>query len=272
MAKIGDTVVLGDARFLGKINILNSMYPVGSIYMSVSSTNPSTLFGGTWEAFGQGRSLLGAGTGTDVDKVSKTFTAGSTGRYYNIATHTHTYAETTSTAANISTSTATGNVDDSTTNMSGGGSTGGTGGNSGGTGNSSSVNGNSGTHWRNIFMTAQGDSKNFINDGRFYTSISSNRRYTTDGSNSNMWARLHFNLSHQHTLNSHTHSIPSHTHTIAAHTHSVAQHTHTKSHSHTIGKHTHTLSGASGHPSASYQTTANNVQPYQSVYMWKRTA
>lgn len=35
------------------------MYPVGSIYMSVNSTNPSTLFGGTWQRI-QGRFLFAA--------------------------------------------------------------------------------------------------------------------------------------------------------------------------------------------------------------------
>lgn len=34
-------------------------YPVGSIYMSTTATNPGTLFGGTWERI-QGRFLLGA--------------------------------------------------------------------------------------------------------------------------------------------------------------------------------------------------------------------
>lgn len=39
--------------------ILESVYPVGSIYMSVNSTSPATLFGGTWKAI-QGKFLLGA--------------------------------------------------------------------------------------------------------------------------------------------------------------------------------------------------------------------
>ena len=39
---------------------LGTLYPVGSIYMSVESTNPSTLFGGTWEQL-KDRFLLGAG-------------------------------------------------------------------------------------------------------------------------------------------------------------------------------------------------------------------
>ena len=44
-------------------------YPVGSIYMSVNSTSPSTLFGGTWQRI-QDRFLIAAGS---------TYKAGGTG-------------------------------------------------------------------------------------------------------------------------------------------------------------------------------------------------
>lgn len=47
----------------------DDIYPVGSIYMSVNSTNPGTLFGGTWTQL-KDRFLLGAGS---------TYTNGSTG-------------------------------------------------------------------------------------------------------------------------------------------------------------------------------------------------
>lgn len=43
-------------------NIADLVYPVGSIYMSVNSTNPSTLFGGTWESWGAGRVPVGVNT------------------------------------------------------------------------------------------------------------------------------------------------------------------------------------------------------------------
>lgn len=46
---------------INKDILLNQIYPVGSIYMSTSSTNPGTLFGGTWEQL-KDRFLLGAGT------------------------------------------------------------------------------------------------------------------------------------------------------------------------------------------------------------------
>ena len=41
-------------------DLANRIYPVGSIYLSVNSTNPSTLFGGTWTQL-KDRFLLGAG-------------------------------------------------------------------------------------------------------------------------------------------------------------------------------------------------------------------
>ena len=57
--------------------VIGIIYPVGSIYTSTNSTNPGTLFGvGTWTAYGQGRVLVGAGTGTDKNSTSKTFTVG----------------------------------------------------------------------------------------------------------------------------------------------------------------------------------------------------
>ena len=43
-----------------KSDLANKLYPVGSIYMSVNATNPSALFGGTWEQI-KGRFLIGTG-------------------------------------------------------------------------------------------------------------------------------------------------------------------------------------------------------------------
>ena len=50
-------------------NMFSLIYPVGSIYMSVNSTSPQTLFGGTWVQL-KDRFLLGAGS---------TYSNGSTG-------------------------------------------------------------------------------------------------------------------------------------------------------------------------------------------------
>lgn len=61
-------------------NIIDIIYPVNSIYMSLNSVNPSTLFGGTWEQI-KDTFLLAAGA---------TYKAGSTG---GEATHTLTADE-----------------------------------------------------------------------------------------------------------------------------------------------------------------------------------
>lgn len=54
-------------------NFLNKTYPVGAIYMSVSATNPGSLFGGTWAAWGTGRVPVGIDTSqTEFNSVQKT--------------------------------------------------------------------------------------------------------------------------------------------------------------------------------------------------------
>ena len=52
---------------------LLAVWPIGSIYTSVTSANPSTLFGGNWEAFGAGRVLIGLDSAdTDFDAAEET--------------------------------------------------------------------------------------------------------------------------------------------------------------------------------------------------------
>jgi hypothetical protein len=56
------------------ISNLSAAWPVDSIFISVSSTNPATSLGfGTWVAFGEGKVLIGLDSGdTDFDTVEET--------------------------------------------------------------------------------------------------------------------------------------------------------------------------------------------------------
>lgn len=73
-------------------NQVQGAYPVGSIYMNAGvATNPATLLGfGTWSALGEGRVLMGAGTGG-----GGTYTAGATGgsKDATLVSHTHTVTD-----------------------------------------------------------------------------------------------------------------------------------------------------------------------------------
>lgn len=56
-----------------KKDIVDIIYPIGSIYMSVNSTSPATLFGGTWVRWGNGRVAVGVDTSqTEFSTVEKT--------------------------------------------------------------------------------------------------------------------------------------------------------------------------------------------------------
>lgn len=56
-----------------KTALVDLLYPVGSIHLSVNSANPSTYFGGTWVSWGAGRVPVGVNTSdSDFSKVEKT--------------------------------------------------------------------------------------------------------------------------------------------------------------------------------------------------------
>ena len=74
------TTAMPSGMTVGGKTLLNLIYPVGSIYMSVSSTSPATFLGGTWERI-QDKFLLSAGA---------TYAAGATG---GSATHKLSVAE-----------------------------------------------------------------------------------------------------------------------------------------------------------------------------------
>lgn len=74
---------------------LNKIFPVGAVYITYDNNNPGNFLGGTWERFGQGRTLVGEGTGND-GSTSMSFTAGLIGGdYYHkltreeLPSHTH---------------------------------------------------------------------------------------------------------------------------------------------------------------------------------------
>ena len=73
----GNKTFSGTTTFSGTIDgiaLVNRMFPVGSVYITATNTNPGTFLGGTWTQIGQGRTLIGVGTLGD-----DTYAAGNTG-------------------------------------------------------------------------------------------------------------------------------------------------------------------------------------------------
>lgn len=70
-----------------------TLWPLGSIYISVINENPSKYFGGTWVAFGTGRCLVGVDTSqSEFNSVMKT--GGEKKHTLSISempSHTHTF-------------------------------------------------------------------------------------------------------------------------------------------------------------------------------------
>lgn len=66
-------VSIESGETLSTAGLLDYIYPVGSIYMSVSSRNPGLVFGGTWVSWGSGRVPVGVNTSdSSFNTVEKT--------------------------------------------------------------------------------------------------------------------------------------------------------------------------------------------------------
>jgi hypothetical protein len=81
----GTEITATVASIYQKEDLIDMLYPVGSVYISTDSVNPGDKFGGTWAAYGSGRTLVGVNT-SDVE-----FNA--VGKTGGAKTHTLTTAE-----------------------------------------------------------------------------------------------------------------------------------------------------------------------------------
>lgn len=86
---VDDIVITGNA-------LLNKIYPIGSVYLSIDSINPTSTIGGSWSRISEGRFIVGVGTDTDSNNLSRSFQSGENSGEYShrltvaeMPSHTH---------------------------------------------------------------------------------------------------------------------------------------------------------------------------------------
>lgn len=85
--------VFGFDENKNRVNILDLVYPIGSIYISTSEINPGGgVFGGAWEAWGSGRVPLGVNA-SDSDFNTAEKTGGNKTHLHSTGSHTLTTNE-----------------------------------------------------------------------------------------------------------------------------------------------------------------------------------
>lgn len=181
--------------------VLNSIYSIGDIHISTSNVNPSSKFGGTWELFGTGKTLVGVDTAqTEFNTVEKT------GGHKSLQSHNH-------------------QID---INSGGGGAH---------THSVSITSSSAGSHTHHLYGAFDGFSYQAHTAGAV-----KNQEYSsfTKDYSSNEWIK---------SAGAHTHSVSGNTGSGGSHSHSVYGYTEN------IG-----------------DGNAQNLQPYITVYMWKKTA
>ena len=219
-------------------DLLNRVYPVGSIYMSAVNVSPASFLGGTWQAIEQGRMLMAAGS---------SWQAGTTG---GAAYHTLTVAEMPAHDHSATETAAGGHTHAASTGAAGAHSHSGSTNNAGNHYHTGTTNGaGAHAHNMNIFWFKNPGEGGACDSGSGQMAIH-NFNTSTEGLHSHgfstSWAGEHAHSLSIASAGAHTHSVA--IAAAGAHTHAI-----------TIGK---TGSGAA----------FSILPPYIAVYMWRRTA
>ena len=249
-------------------DLLNRVYPVGSIYMSAVNVSPASFLGGTWQAIEQGRMLMAAGS---------SWQAGTTG---GAAYHALTVQEMPAHDHSATETAAGGHTHGASTGSAGAHAHSGSTNNAGNHYHTGTTNGaGSHSHTRgsmNITGTFDGnvdDDSKGGKSGAFYTT--GRPIYGANGNGDDMGGVIGFDAARSwtgstSTEGSHSHGFSTswsglHAHSLSissagAHTHSVAIAA--------AGAHTHAITiGRTGSGAA-----FSILPPYIAVYMWRRTA
>ena len=56
------------SQFIAETN--NKIHPIGSVYITLSESDPAELYGGTWELMQEGKFVTGEGTETDTPELT----------------------------------------------------------------------------------------------------------------------------------------------------------------------------------------------------------
>ena len=256
-------------------DLLNRVYPVGSIYMSAVNVSPASFLGGTWQAIEQGRMLMAAGSswqaGTAGGAAYHTLTVAEMPAHDHSAVETaaggHTHGASTGSAGAHSHSGSTNNAGNhyhtGTTNGAGSHSH---------TRGSMNITGSQAFHGINTSASVlEGGGSGAL----YPLAITSGYPKWGVGSGTQGYGQINFDASRSWTGStstdgSHSHGFSTswageHAHSLSissagAHTHSVAIAA--------AGAHTHAITIGKTGSGAAFSI----LPPYIAVYMWKRTA